>query len=178
MATIKYKDGEVFQEVLAIRGAKGDNTYTHIKYAATNPTQNADMTDTPSDWIGVYAGAGATAPTAYTDYGWFQIKGATGAQGAQGPQGIQGPAGADGTDAIASTTTGTLTVIGWAANAQTVTVTGATATNKLIITPAPSDFAEWGSCGVYASAQGVDQVTFTCSAVPSSELTANVLILN
>jgi len=96
----------------------------------------------------------------------------------KGEQGIQGPAGADGADAIASTTTGTLTSIGWAENSQTIAVTGATASNKLIITPDPSDFAEWVSCGVYASAQGVDQVTFTCASVPSSELTANVLILN
>ena len=109
-------------------------------------------------------------PTSSTLH-WQQIA-------AQGEQGIQGPAGADGADAIASTTTGTLTSIGWAENSQTIAVTGATASNKLIITPDPSDFAEWVSCGVYASAQGVDQVTFTCASVPSSELTANVLILN
>ena len=34
----------------------------------------------------------------------------------------------------------------------------------------------WAAAGVYCSAQGAGTLTFTCSTVPTSALTANVLI--
>ena len=39
------------------------------------------MTDTPSAWMGLYSGTAETAPTHYTDYEWYQIKGAVGDTG-------------------------------------------------------------------------------------------------
>lgn len=56
----------------------GENAYVHIKYSLTEPNENADMMDTPSAWMGVYSGTSATAPTVYTAYSWYNIKGAGG----------------------------------------------------------------------------------------------------
>ena len=65
-------------------GTNGTSAYVHIKWSAVNPTQNSDMTDTPSAYIGIYSGTSATAPTAYTSYAWYQYKGADGDPGSPG----------------------------------------------------------------------------------------------
>lgn len=83
----------------------------YIKYAASQPTQDSDMKDSPDEWMGIYAGVSATTPEHYTDYTWYKIKGAQGIQGnpftysdftpaqlegLRGPQGIQGIQGVQG----------------------------------------------------------------------------------
>lgn len=75
------------QGIQGIQGTAGTNAYVHIKYSAVQPTQNADMTTTPSAYIGVYSGTSATAPTAYTSYAWYKYKGETGEAGAAGIDG-------------------------------------------------------------------------------------------
>ncbi len=57
------------------RGSNGDDAYVHIKYAASQPTQDSDMKDTADEWMGIYAGGSYSAPTAYTAYTWYRIKG-------------------------------------------------------------------------------------------------------
>jgi len=59
-------------------GTDGTSAYVHIRYAATQPTADADMKTTPDEWIGIYSGSSATAPTAYTSYTWYKFKGETG----------------------------------------------------------------------------------------------------
>lgn len=62
-------------------GAKGDTgaaSYVHIKFAAKQPTANSDMSNTPDKWMGIYSGISATAPTSYSSYTWYEIKGETG----------------------------------------------------------------------------------------------------
>lgn len=66
-------------------GAKGDTgaaSYVHIRYAAQQPTRDADMGTAPDKWIGIYSGTSSTAPAHYTSYTWYQYKGETGATGA------------------------------------------------------------------------------------------------
>lgn len=64
------------------KGDKGDNAYLWIKYASQKPTASShSMSDVPDDWIGVYSGNSATAPTDYTQYDWFQYKGDKGDKG-------------------------------------------------------------------------------------------------
>ena len=63
------------------KGDKGDNSYVWIKYSSKNPTQNSDMYDTPDDWMGIYSGNAASAPTSYSAYKWFNIKGVKGDTG-------------------------------------------------------------------------------------------------
>jgi hypothetical protein len=74
MAILKIKSGEAWQDVTSIKGdtgAAGTSAYMHIRYAAAEPDSDDDMTTTPSEWIGVYSGESASAPTAYTDYTWY-----------------------------------------------------------------------------------------------------------
>ena len=82
--TITMDDGSTSYTTGSIRGAQGAQgpigpaAYVHIRYSATQPTQDSDMSTTPNDWMGIYSGAASTAPTAYTDYVWYKIKGETG----------------------------------------------------------------------------------------------------
>lgn len=74
-------------------GADGKSTYFHIKYAPVQNPTAAQMTETPSDYIGTYVDytqADSTDPSKYT---WARFKGL---QGADGSQGIPGTNGADG----------------------------------------------------------------------------------
>lgn len=64
------------------KGDKGDNSYTWIRYTGTEPTESSHSFGTePDDWMGIYAGKSATAPTDYKDYTWFKIKGEKGDTG-------------------------------------------------------------------------------------------------
>ena len=64
------------------KGDKGDNSYTWIRYTGTEPTESSHSFGTePDDWMGIYAGNSATAPTDYKQYSWFKIKGEKGETG-------------------------------------------------------------------------------------------------
>ena len=65
-------------------GEQGDNWFVYIKWASEQPTSDADMGDVPDAWMGVYGGAASSAPTHYTDYAWYEVKGATGNDGNNG----------------------------------------------------------------------------------------------
>ena len=64
------------------KGDKGDNPYIWIRYTGQKPTESShSFGTTPDDWMGIYAGNSATAPTDYKDYTWFKIKGEKGNTG-------------------------------------------------------------------------------------------------
>lgn len=77
-----------------------------------------------------------------------------------------------------STITVTLTSAWWSSNSQTVSATGVTASNTVIVSPSPDDIADYADCGVYCSAQGSGTLTFSCSDTPSSNIDVNVVILS
>lgn len=65
------------------KGDKGDNSYIWIRYTGQEPTESSHSFGTmPDDWMGIYAGNSATAPTDYKQYSWFKIKGEKGNTGA------------------------------------------------------------------------------------------------
>lgn len=67
----------------------------------------------------------------------------------------------------------------WSGTSVTVTgVTGVTASNSIIVTPAPASYNTWTNCGIYASAQGSGSVTLTARTAPSSSITMQVLIFD
>ena len=72
------------KSVVGVYGDTGQAWYVWIKYAGVQPTSDAEMGDTPDNWMGIYSGTQATAPTSYTAYQWFEIKGETGNTGATG----------------------------------------------------------------------------------------------
>lgn len=84
-----YNDA-TYTDINITNGAKGDTgaaDYVYIKYSAIEPTRDADMGNIPDNWMGIAVTTATTAPSHYTDYDWFQIKGATGETGATGATG-------------------------------------------------------------------------------------------
>ena len=78
---IKYSDGTTSTFVVknGAKGDKGDNAYVWIRYAAQEPTAAShNFGVLPDNWMGVYSGNSATAPTDWTQYQWFEIKGEKG----------------------------------------------------------------------------------------------------
>lgn len=125
--------------------------------------------------------------------------GATGPQGPAGPENIinnltttvagyaldarQGKALDDKVNGKASKTTATasLAVASWSGSGpytQAVSVSGVTASNTVVVAPAPASFKAWGEGGVYASAQAAGTLTFTAENKPDAALTVNVLCVN
>lgn len=86
---------------------------------------------------------------------------------------------ATGTVALTSdtfqSTSATLTTAGWSSKTQTVNVTGVTASNTVVVSPAPTSHVAYCEAGIYCSAQGAGTLTFTCDEVPESALTVNIL---
>lgn len=60
----------------------------------------------------------------------------------------------------------------------TVVVDGVTATNTVLISPAPNSFIEWRNCGVRCTGQSTRSLTFQAEISTTNTLTANVVILN
>ncbi len=59
-------------------GAAGDDgadAHVFFKYSPVNPTQDSDLTDNPSAYIGVYSGMESSAPAAWDSYTWYQWRG-------------------------------------------------------------------------------------------------------
>lgn len=82
--TINFNDAtsSTFEVANGAKGDKGDNQYVWIKYASQKPTASShSFGDVADNWIGIYSGASATAPTDWTQYEWFQIKGEKGDTG-------------------------------------------------------------------------------------------------
>ena len=73
----------------------------------------------------------------------------------------------------------TLSASGWDSDAktQTVSVAGVTATANCIITAATDSYMAYAEAGVRCTAQGAGTLTFACETVPTSDVSANVLIL-
>lgn len=65
----------------------------------------------------------------------------------------------------------------WASKSQTVNVEGVTAGNNVLVAAAAASRTVWNDAEVYCSAQGEGTLTFSCSSVPSADITANVVIL-
>lgn len=72
----------------------------------------------------------------------------------------------------------TLTSSGWSSNTQTVTATWVTASNSVIVSPAPTSITDYTDAKIYCSAQGSNSLTFTCDTAPTNDITVNVIILN
>lgn len=81
---ITYNDNtnSTFTITNGAKGDKGDNAYVWIRYAAQEPTPASHSFGVlPDNWMGVYSGNSATAPTDWTQYQWFEIKGEKGDTG-------------------------------------------------------------------------------------------------
>lgn len=65
---------------------------------------------------------------------------------------------------------------GWSNNTQTVTATGVTTSNVVLVNPAPVSYDEYVINNVRCTAQAANSLTFTCDFVPSEAITINLII--
>ena len=77
----------------------------------------------------------------------------------------------------ASSTTATIATADWSSQTATVSVTGVTSSNIVIVSPDPTCASDWAAAGVLCTAQGSGTLTFTCSTTPTASLTANVVVM-
>lgn len=73
--------------------------------------------------------------------------------------------------------TATLSASGWDSKEQTVTVSGITTSQNLVIAPAPESYVAYGESMVRCVTQAADSLTFQCEDVPTASLTVNILIV-
>lgn len=72
----------------------------------------------------------------------------------------------------------TLTAASWSDNTQTVSVTGVTATNNVVVSPSDRDSTTaWADGEVLCSGQGDGTLTFTCAETPTSDINVSVVII-
>lgn len=72
----------------------------------------------------------------------------------------------------------TLTAASWSGNTQTVSVTGVTDTNNVAVSPSGRDSTTaWADGEVLCTSQGSNTLTFTCTTVPTADITVSVVIL-
>lgn len=71
----------------------------------------------------------------------------------------------------------TLSASGWDSSAmtQTVSASNVTAGNIVWVSPAPASFDAYGKAGVRATAQGAGTITFTCTEIPTVEISVEVV---
>ena len=76
-------------------------------------------------------------------------------------------------------TTATLSASSWnsTSHTQSVTVSGVTSSNSVIVAPAPASMANWVAGNVRCTAQASNSLTFTCDTNPSSSITVNILMV-
>lgn len=77
-----------------------------------------------------------------------------------------------------STITVTLTSVWWSSKTQTVSATGVTASNTVIVSPDPSDMSDYTDWWVYCSGQWSWTLTFECDTEPTNDIDVNVVILS
>ena len=89
------------------------------------------------------------------------------------------------TKTAVSATNGTLTTNGWEASTypnstamQTISITGVTTTNNVIVTYAPNSATDYLNAGILCQGQGEGTLTFTCDTIPTSAITVNILIFD
>lgn len=141
--------------------------------SSTNPSlpvyaQLLELKTGPAGPAGPQGPAGETGPAG--------PQGIQGPKGDTGPQGIQGPKGDTGSVAKDKITV-TLSESGWSSLRQTVTASGVTSRNDVIVSPNASSHEAYCEYGVYCFSQTSGYLTFACKEEPSTNLSVNVMIL-
>ena len=77
-------------------GQNGQTTYFHVRYSSVENPTAADMTETPSKYIGTYVDFTEKDSDNPSDYTWVQFMGKDGIDGKDGQNGIPGTNGKDG----------------------------------------------------------------------------------
>lgn len=78
--------------------------------------------------------------------------------------------------ATVPSTTPVLTSAGWSSNSQTITVSGVTSSNVVIVSPVPASVTAYADAGIICTTQATDSLTFTCTTTPSADISLTVVI--
>lgn len=70
----------------------------------------------------------------------------------------------------------TLSASGWNNKSQTVSVFGVTASNDVVVAPAPSDLLLYSEHTIICTTQTDDALTFSCESTPNQDLAVNVAV--
>ena len=81
--------------------------------------------------------------------------------------------------AAAASVARSVTVTGWNSSTKqaTISCSGVTASNNVIVTPAPASYLAWSESQVRAVSQKAGAIVLQCEEIPSENLTANILIV-
>lgn len=71
----------------------------------------------------------------------------------------------------------TIPVSSWSNRTATVSATGVTSSNTVIISPAPSSISDWVDFDIKCTAQGSGTLTFTCTTTPISTISATAVVI-
>lgn len=76
-----------------------------------------------------------------------------------------------------TTKTATIQTSNWSGTTATVTVSGVTSSNDVIVSPAPSGVAAWTDAQIYCSAQGTNTLTFKAKGTPTVAIPIVVIVI-
>ena len=71
----------------------------------------------------------------------------------------------------------TLYTGGWSGNKQSVSISGVTENNNLVVAPAAESYIEYAENMVRCISQAFGSLTFQCEDIPNTDLTVNILIV-
>ena len=77
-----------------------------------------------------------------------------------------------------SKATPTLFSANWSNNTYTLSATGVTADNTIIVSPTASSMDDYIAAGIKCTAQTTNQLTFTCDTTPTNNIGISLLIVN
>ena len=72
----------------------------------------------------------------------------------------------------------TLNSADWSSHAQTKTVSGVTADNTVIVSPAAASASDYAAAEILCTAQSANSLSFSCTTDPTSNISVNIVILN
>ena len=71
----------------------------------------------------------------------------------------------------------TLVATNWSNNTQSVSASGVTTSNDVIVSPVPAAIEDWQDGGIICTTQAENSLTFTCLETPENNISVNVLII-
>ena len=71
----------------------------------------------------------------------------------------------------------TLTAAGWSGSTQTVSVSRMTTDCAVIVSPDVSSIGVCQQCEIYAQSQGNGTLTFSCSAIPTTNVIFHIVMV-
>ena len=174
--------GADYWQLIASKGAKGDSgtglTFRGTYSSATAYTKDDAVTDGHAIWAAL---KGSTGQTLVEGAYWTKAididVSFTTHNTANDAHENRFSAVYSKIDGLITSKTATLYSNRWINKSQTVSVSGVTSDIDIVVSPDYSSYDNWSKFSIIASAQGNGTVTFTCKTVPTTDITANILLL-